>query len=260
MRKNLKIFYQLSLQSWKITFQGRLGPVFFLLGKIVRVIFIFIFIVLLFGRTKLIKGYDFGQLLIFFLTYNTIDTLGQVLYREVYRFRPLVQSGEFDLVLLKPFHPFVRILLGGVDFLDVILIVPYFIVTFLVYARAGHVQAASILWYIALIFNSLILMTAFHILVLAAGILTTEVDHTIMIYRDLTSMGRFPLEIYREPLRSILTFIIPVGVMMNVPSKALIGLLTPSLALVSFIISFVFLGFSAGVWKYALRKYQSYGG
>lgn len=260
MRKNLKLFYQLSVQSWKITFQGRLGPVFFLLGKLVRVIFIFVFILLLFGRTKLIKGYDFNQLLIFFLTYNIIDTLSQVLYREVYRFRPLVVSGEFDLVLLKPFHPFVRILVGGMDFLDVVLIIPYFIATYLVYLKAGPVHAGGLLAYLILILNSLILVTAFHIFVLAAGILTTEVDHTIMIYRDLTAMGRFPLEIYREPLRTILTFIIPVGIMMNIPSRALIGLLSPNIAVISFIISFTFFGVAMAAWNYALRKYQSWGG
>lgn len=260
MKKNLKLFYLMTRQSWKITFQGRLGPLFFLLGKLMRVGFVFIFIVLLFGRTRLIKGYSFDQLLIFFLTFNIIDTLGQILFREVYRFRPMVLSGSFDLILLKPFHPFIRILLGGIDFLDVVLVVPYFIITFIVYQKTGAVHPWYILTYLLLIINSLIIVTAFHILVLCSGILTTEVDHTIMIYCDLTSMGRFPMEIYQEPLRGILTFVIPVGVMMNVPSKALIGVLSPSVAVFSFVISWGLLGISLVLWSYALKKYQSWGG
>ena len=114
--KNLKIFILLAQYSLKTTFQGKVGVVFFLAGKAVRVIFIFIFIALLFSRTRLIKGYTFDQVILFYLTYNILDTLSQILYREVYRFRPLVLSGGLDMVLLKPFHPFIRVLLGVLIF------------------------------------------------------------------------------------------------------------------------------------------------
>jgi ABC-2 type transport system permease protein len=226
----------------------------------VRVVFIFVFIALIFGRTRLVKGYSFNELLIFYLTFNIVDTLGQILYREVYRFRPMVVSGSFDLVLLKPFHPFVKILLGGIDFLDVLLVVPYLFITFYIYLQAGPGNPAQIAAYVFFLANSMILVTAFHILVLSMGILTTDVDHTIMIYRDLTGMARFPLEIYQEPVRSILMFLVPVGVMMNVPSKALIGMLTLQTAAFSFVISWGLLGLSIAVWNFSLKKYQSWGG
>jgi ABC-2 type transport system permease protein len=260
MKKNLKLFILLSVQAWKITFQGRLAPLFFLVGKLVRVIFLFIFIVLLFGKTRLIKGYSFDELLIFYLTFNIIDTLGQILYREVYRFRPLVLSGSFDLVLLKPFHPFIRILIGGIDYLDILLVVPYFLITFFIYQKTGPIHIQDIASYLFFLYNSLVLVTAFHILVLCSGIITTDVDHTIMIYRDLTGMGRFPMEIYREPLRAILTFVIPVGIMMNIPSKALMGALSLPVAAASFVISWGMLGVSLAAWNFALKKYQSWGG
>ena len=44
---------------------------------------------------------------------------------------------------------------------------------------------------------------------LALGIVTTEVDHTIMIYRDITAMGRFPMEMYKEPIRGFFTLSSP---------------------------------------------------
>src|SRR5438874_1581239 len=66
----------------------------------------------------------------------------------------------------------------------------------------------------------------FHIFVLATGILSTAVDNTVMLYRDLTQMGRLPIEVYQEPLRGFITFIIPVGIMMTYPGQALLGLLS----------------------------------
>ncbi|OGK70311.1 hypothetical protein A3K21_04760 [Candidatus Roizmanbacteria bacterium RIFOXYC1_FULL_38_14] len=260
LKKNIRIFYLLSLNALKITFQARIGGIFFLIGKIIRVFFIFLFLSLIFSRTRIIKGYTFDQILLFYLTFNIIDTLSQILYREVYRFRPLVVSGGLDMVLLKPFHPFVRVLLGGIDYLDIVLIVPYILLTLGIYIKMGSFHWGNIILYVALLGNSMIVVTAFHIIVLAFGIMTTEVDHTIMIYRDLISMGRFPLEIYKEPIRAVFTFIIPIGVMMNVPAQALLGTLSWRGVFSAFLISLGMLYISLIFWKYALKKYQSWGG
>ena len=66
----------------------------------------------------------------------------------------------------------------------------------------------------------LVISAAFHILVLAMGIITLEIDHTVMIYRDLVGLGRFPIDIYKEPLRSLITFIVPIGLMISIPAGA----------------------------------------
>lgn len=105
--------------------------------------------------------------------------------------------------------------------------------------------------------NSLVLATAFHIIVLAIGILTTAVDHTIMIYRDITSMGRVPTDIYKEPLKSIVTFILPVGILMTFPAKAMMGLLSFWGIIISISISVVVFYLSLTLWRYALTKYSS---
>ncbi len=260
LKKNITIFFRLAVNAWKITFQARIGAAFFLVGKAVRVFFIFAFLGIIFSRTQFVKGYSFQQILIFYLTFNIIDTLSQILYREVYRFRPLVVSGDFDTILLKPHHPFVRILIGGIDYLDIILVIPYIIAAVVIASLNGMLSAGALALYGVFVLNSLILVTAFHILVLTLGIVTTEVDHTIMIYRDITSLGRFPMDIYAQPVRGIFTFIVPVGVMMTVPSQALMGILQPGMAVYSFLISLGMLYLSLRFWSYGLKRYQSWGG
>jgi ABC-2 type transport system permease protein len=144
----------------------------------------------------------------------------------VYRFRPLVVSGDFDTVLVKPVHPFVRVLLGGFDVLDVLPTILYFIFAGYLISIIPEINPLSLITYIGLLINGLVIATAFHILVLAVGILSSEVDHTIMIYRDVTRLAAFPMEIYSEPLRSVLTFVIPIGLMVSNPVKSLLGLLS----------------------------------
>jgi ABC-2 type transport system permease protein len=188
-----------------------------------------------------------------------IDTLSQVLYRQVYSFRPLVVSGSLDTILLKPYHPFLKILVGGVDILDLFLLIPYTLIA-IFFALKGQIVIFNLIAFLALFINALWIATSFHIIVLAIGVLTTDVDHTILIYRDMTSLGRFPMAIYKEPIKSFFTFIIPVGIMTSFPPQALLGALSPGSIGIAFVISSVLFGSSLILWNYALKQYQSWGG
>lgn len=115
----------------------------------------------------------------------------------------------------------------------------------------------SVLSYILLLANALLISAAFHIAVLALGILTTAVDHVMFIYRDIVGMGRIPIDFYREPIRGLLTFAIPVGIMMTLPAKFLMGIFDWQLLFYAFIFSLSALTFSLYFWHWALKNYSS---
>jgi len=259
IKRNLKIFLLFSYHSLKTSSQSRQGIVFFTLGKVLRFLLLFGIIFLVFSKTKIIAGWSLKQVIILYLTFNFIDTFSQLLYREVYRFRPLVVSGNLDLILVKPYHPFLKVLLGGVDLLDFLLLIPYSSLL-IFFILQENVSFFSLFWYLILVANGLIISTAFHIFVLALGLLTTEVDNTIMIYRDLLNLGRFPIEIYQQIISFIFTFIIPIGVMITFPVKALFHFLNLKNIVFSFFISFFLLSLSIKFWQLGLKKYQSAGG
>jgi ABC-2 type transport system permease protein len=259
LKRNLKIFLLFGYQSLKITGQSRQTIFLFTLGKILRFVFLFGVIFLVFSKTKIIAGWSLKQVVILYLTFNFIDTFSQLLYREVYRFRPQVISGNLDLILVKPYHPFLRVLIGGVDFLDLLLLVPYFFLL-LFFIFQEKISFFSFFLYLTLVINGLIISTAFHIFVLALGLLTTEVDNAIMIYRDILNLGRFPIEIYQQIISFIFTFIIPIGVMITFPVKALFHFLSFNNVVFAFFISFLFLLLSIKFWQIGLKKYQSAGG
>lgn len=259
MKRSLKIFLLFSKYAFKSTTQQPLGGFFFLVGKLLRFGLYFAFVFFLLKNTRVLAGYNLTQTLIFFLTYNVVDTLSQLLYREVYRFRPLVINGELDAILVKPYHPFLRVLVGGMDLLDFVTVFLYGGLLMYFFSQIP-ITLAGIITYLLLVINALVIATAFHIIVLAMGIFTVEVDHAIMIYRDITRLGTFPVDIYREPLRSLFTFVLPIGIMMTFPVKSLFGLLSPTGILISFAVSGILLLFSLFLWNQALRKYQSWGG
>lgn len=237
--------------------QTRLGSVLFILAKILRYLMFLLFLFILVSKTKTIAGYSFWQVILFYASYNLIDTTTQLLFRDVYRFRSQIINGYFDQVLLKPISPLFKSLFGGVDLLDL----PIFLISLIfIFFAVGHLQEVSIggvLIYLLLIGNSLLIALSIHILVLALGILSTTVDSAIMLYRDIVQMGRVPIELYVEPLRGIITFIIPVGIMMSFPPKALMGALSINFTLYACLFSVIFLFLSIKFWHFSLKRYQS---
>lgn len=252
----LKIWLLMSKNSFLVVLSQKKLFSFFLVGKLLRFSFFFAFLYFLVIGAKDLAGYTVTQTIFFFLTFNAIDISSQFLFREVYRFRQLVVTGDFDLVLIKPVSALFRSLMGGADFTDLLTLPPLF---FAIYYIGSQLSPSSfqVILYLSLLLNGVILAAAFHIAVLALGIITLEIDHTIMIYRDLTSLGRLPIDIYKEPLKGLLTYFLPLGIMITLPAKALMGLVTPFGVILSFGLGFIAFLISLRLWSYALRQYTS---
>jgi len=257
MLRYLKIWWFLSIASVQIFFVSRIGAILFLTGKILRFILYMGFLIILVSKTKILAGYDLWQVMLFYLTFNFIDSLTQMLFREVYRFRQQIVGGNFDLLLVKPFNILFRVLFGWTDILDFLTLIPFIFMISFIISKLSHITILGIFFYIILIINAFMIALSFHIIVLALAILTTEIDHAIMIYRDFTGMGKFPIDIYREPLRSFVTFVIPVGIMMTFPVKSLIGALNLGTIILSITIGILIFSGSIIIWRYALRQYSS---
>ncbi|MBU0974523.1 ABC transporter permease [Patescibacteria group bacterium] len=252
-----KIFGLNALQE---TLINRGSNILFMVGKILRFSFSLIFLYLIKTTVTSFAGYTSDQMIVFFLTYQFIDLTSQIFYRGVYVFSGKVRSGEFDFLLSKPINPLFRALTGKPDINDAIFMIPSLAVSFYIFSKLDVVVSwQSLLWYLVLLINGLLIVTTINILVLVIGILTTETEGIIWIYRDLSSMGRFPVEIYMQPLKFILYFIIPIGMMITIPTEVLLGI-NPSFSIVATMLvgvsSFVV---SLKLWEWALKKYSGVG-
>lgn len=244
------------IRTAQIAFESRLGVIIFTFGKLLRFGLYLFFLIVLLSKTQTLAGYSVSQVLLFFATFNFIDTSAQFLLREVYRFRRHIISGYFDYTLLWPISPLFKSLFGGSDVLDIPMIIMS--AGLIIYTVFGSsTTGIGIILYVFLIINALFIAMAFHICVLALGILTTEIDNTLWMYRDLTQMGRIPIDVYKEPIRGVITFAVPVGIMMTFPVKALLGSLSLLTIILSFCIGLVFIISSLFFWKYALKRYSS---
>lgn len=257
MKRYLKIWWIWGTYASQVALQSRFGASLLIFGKFLRFFLFLLFILVLASRLKAIGAYSLWQMILFFATFNLVDILAQLFLREVYRFRSYVVSGDFDYFLLKPISPLFRSLFGGSDILDIPIFFASILLIIISILNLPGIDFIGIAKFIILITNAFLISLSFHIFVLGIGILTTEVDNTLWMYRDLTQMARIPVDIYREPLRAFITFVIPVGVMITFPAKALLGILSFSGILISFVIAAIAIILSLKFWEFSLKRYSS---
>lgn len=254
MKKYFRVWINSATLSVQANLEQRGGALMFIIGKFIRFGFFLTLLVLIADRVDQVSGYSLHQLVIFFLFFNFFDMTGQIFFRGIYWFRQQVVSGEFDFRLLKPINPLFQALTRQTDILDFPLL---FIILAYLSIQALDQPLLNLIAFVVMAISGLIIVTAIHIFVAALGVITTEVDHTIMIYRDLSSMARVPTDIYALPVRLFITLIVPIGIAFTIPAKAFLGLLSTPLLLFSLFISTVFFYLSLRFWRYALTQYSS---
>lgn len=258
MKKYFLVWSKLAQLSFSEVLSTKVSALLFITAKTIRFIFFFFFLLHLVGNTGGLLGFTRDQAVLFFLVWNVVDITTQLFFRGVYFFRQKVVNGELDFYLVKPMNPLFRIVTGQTDLLDLttLLMLLAYIAWFLP-GSSIVMTPQSLFLFVMLLVASFLIALALHIIVVAIGVIALEVDHSIMIYRDVTQMARFPIDIYTEPLRSILTFALPVAIMFTVPAKALMGLVSFPIVFLSLLLTAFFLLLSLRLWSYALTKYSS---
>jgi ABC-2 type transport system permease protein len=70
-------------------------------------------------------------------------------------------------------------------------------------------------------------------------------------------MARYPVRLYPDWLRLLLTWVVPVGVMTTVPAQALTGKLRAGIMIGSVMLALVFLLGASALFRIGLRRYAS---
>lgn len=252
------VWYLMASNALQETFVNRWMNLMFFTGKAIRLGMTLLVFMLIKQNISSFAGYTPDQMVMFFLTYQFVDTLAQVFYRGVYVFTQKVRTGEFDFMLTKPLSTLFQSLTGRPDFNDALFIFPSTALSIWIALQLDiSVTLESLLLYGALLLNALLIATGLHVLILATGIFTTEIDGAVWLYRDFMQLGRFPVNIYLAPLRWALFFVVPIGMMITIPTEVLLQVHpTHSVLLVS-IFGIGFFIASLRIWKWSLKHYSS---
>ncbi len=165
--------------------------------------------------------------------------------------------GRFDFTLLKPvptqFYVSVR---NWVTWAFVDLVISIIILVIAIIKLSSNITMIKITLFLLSIFFSLLIVYSILLILIALAFWVTSIP-LVFIYDSFIQLGRFPVKIYPGNLKFILTWIIPVGLIITVPAEILVEQIKISeiagggvFAVILFLISSIF-------FNKSLRKYSS---
>lgn len=253
-----RIWKQSVLMNFRVNTASKIEFVCYVIAKVVRLGFFFVFIYALFRNTATVAGYARGEVLLFCAFMNTIDIAFQLFCRGLTTVPNMVRKGEYDILFTKPVSPFFLTCFKMFDFMDLATVGAALV--FLVIALLelpytllpSNMLLAIVAWGC-----SLLMAIALNVMIAALAFWVTEIENGVWIYRDLVYVGRFPPEVYPEHIRQFFTFIIPILLIVAMPTQVLIGRARPTYFFVMGGMTLVLLLVSRFVWQRALQRYTS---
>ena len=258
IRRYARIWWRLVTLAFQNNSASRFEFFCYVFSKALRMLFFFAFAFALVGKNTGYAGYSKGEVLLFFAMMNVVDNGLQLIYRGLTILPRQVRTGEFDFVLTKPVSPFFWSTFSVFDFFDLTTIPITF--SFLWYSVHLLPYAPSLsAWLLTLycLVIGFILALLLNILTATASFWTPEFENGVWLYRDLSYISRFPMEVFPQGVRWFLTFVIPMFMIVAFPAKALMGRLSFDLVIASTLFTVVLGIFVRHLWKTGLSRYTS---
>ena len=250
-RQSVVMLFRVNTNSW-LEFAS------YVIAKVLRMSFFFVFVYALFRNTHSLVGYSRGEVLLFFAFMNTIDVSFQLLCRGLTTIPSMVRKGEYDILLSKPVSPFFLSCFKMFDFMDLATMVVAIGFLFLsihelpYQLSCRNIGLALLAW-----ICSFVMAICLNVLIASLAFWITEIENGIWIYRDLVYVGRFPPEVYSRGIQMFFFYIIPIILIVSTPTKAVIGQASTGTFVWMLIATCILIGVSALTWQKALRRYAS---
>ena len=203
-----------------------------------------------------IAGWTYPELLVVIGLFFALNGLQQaVLSPNLQRMTEYVRKGTLDFLLTKPVDAQVLVSLRQLhvgNLLDPAL--GLLIALFGVLAADHAVSVGDVLGFGLMLASAVALLYAFTVALLALAVRLMGGDELDMLTYGAVELARFPVDLYRDPLKTVLT-VVPVALLTTVPAQALLGRLDPAYLLVSPAAALGSLGAATAAWRHALRGY-----
>ena len=169
-----------------------------------------------------------------------------------------IRKGTLDFVLLKPADAQFLVSTTRLQPWSLIDVFGGVFVIGIAFARLGQTPGPlQVLAGTALLASAVLVLYSIWILVVSMAFFVVRVDNLSYLFTSLFDAARWPISVFRGPVRLVFTFVLPLAVMTTYPAMALLGTLESHVFLGSAGGAVVFAVFARQVWKQAIRRYTS---
>ncbi len=214
-------------------------------------------VLILFSYTQVMNGWTLEQMVVLLGVYYVVQGFEElVLQPSFQRFMEQVRDGTLDFTLLKPVSSQFMVSFRYFQTVQTLQVLLGFAIT-----AVGLIRLSSVVTLQSAVAFAVTLACGFVLIYALLLVLSTlafwfvRVDNLLAIFWAFIDAGRFPIDIYPGWMRLTMSTVVPVGIAVTVPAKAIVGLVdlqTLGLVLVATVVSFLV---SRGFWRIGLRAY-----
>ncbi|HSL92306.1 MAG TPA: ABC-2 family transporter protein [Candidatus Limnocylindrales bacterium] len=229
-------------------------------GKVIRIALLLLFFQAVFMKVDRIGSWGYDQVLLLFATFHVVDFLMSITFhRNLAFYLPQkVHSGDFDARMLLPVNLLFLSSLERIELIDFASFLPTLgFLGYVLYRLEFAFTGWQLLVYLILLSNALIFLFAAVLAIATLSFWTTQSSGLARIFDSLLKVGRYPIEIFEGFWRSIFLYILPLVLIAQTPSEALLGIISPRAVLVATAVTGFLLALALLLWRAGLKRYQS---
>lgn len=216
-------------------------------------------ILFLFAFTDNIGGWSFNEALIVIgLVYISWGLNDAFLWPNTRELGEHIRKGTMDFILTKPINSQLHATFRRFKFDRLFTGVSGAgIIAYALWQMQLSPSLSQWLLFGLLFAISMVMMYSLVIMLASSAFWIVNINNLTELFFGILEMGRHPASAYPEPMRIIISFIVPVAFISTVPAEALLGRLNWGLALYG--LAFTVVSFCACIvfWRFAVRHYGS---
>lgn len=212
----------------------------------------------IFSKTDNLAGWRPAELLAIVGVYSLVSGLTQLIVRpSLARFMEDVRLGTLDFTLTKPVDAQVLVSMRQIEvwkLIDVAVGIAVLAVAMMqMGATIGPVEAVS---FVVALLAGVVIIYSFLVILATCAFWFVRLDNVLQIFQSMYEAGRWPIGIYPPWLRSILTFLVPVGFAITVPAEGLVGRMSLPTMASAIALAIVMPLVARWFWRFGLRHYS----
>ncbi len=257
--KYIKLYFAFFSYSLSRELQYRVNFIVVVIGYIFYLVANLALFGVIYQWTNNIGGWTFNEILIFLGTYHAVHGLWDFSTAlNVERISEYVGNGSLDLILVKPVDSLFFVIFRNMNFASIINVFLGIILTIMgVVANKSSVNIGTILIYIVLAINGVIIFTMIQLLVQLISFKVIKTNMLNNLFYQGIKFAEKPDVIFSGIIRHVLMFFIPMIVIVNFPSRILMGRLNVTFILYDLLVTIVVLAIGIIGWRLAIKNYSS---
>ena len=229
-------------------------------GKVVRMGLLFFFFQAVFLRVNHIGQWTYDHVLLLFATFQVVDYLMSITFqRNLSSSLPFrIRTGELDSRMVLPAHLLFFISFEDIDMIDFFSFLPSLgFLAYVCYRMDFAFSWLQVILYALLLVNALLFLYAIFLIIATTSFWITQSYGLAVIFDNLMKIGRYPLDIFEGFWKIFFLYFLPLVLIAQIPSQALLNALTFKSVLLSCVATGVFMILALRFWRWGLTYYLS---